>query len=66
MKLWRCSKPFNQQIIQRNRNRFQLITNPYRYLTNEELHDDLAMKKVNEVIPILAKKHEKRPIGHND
>lgn len=65
VQLWGCTKPSNQAIIQRSQNYcLRLITNAYRYVTNQELHDDLEIKYVSEVIQEFATKHEKRLLRH--
>ena len=43
-----------------------MITDAYRYVTNDELHDDLAIKRVDEVIQDYATKHEKRLLRHTN
>ena len=52
----------NQSI---SHNKFlRLITNSYHYVTNQELHDDLEIKWVYEVIQDFATKHERRLLRH--
>lgn len=65
IQLWGCTKYSNRQIIQRCQNKFlRLIANAYRYVTNEELHRELNIKWVIEVIQQYAVKHEKRLLNH--
>lgn len=67
VQLWGCTRLSNQMIIQRSQNKFlRLITNAYRYVTNEELHKDLAIKWVSEVISEHAVNHEKRLLRHTN
>lgn len=59
-----CTKESNKLIIQRCQNTFlRMITDAYRYVTNEE-HNDLDIKWVNEVIQDYAVKREKRLLRH--
>ena len=47
-------------IIRRCRNKcLRMITDAYRYVTNDELHNDLAIKWVDEVIQNCATEHER-------
>lgn len=67
IQLWGCTKETNKLIIQRCQNKIlRMITDAYRYVTNEELHNDLAIKWVNEVIQDYALKHEKRLLCHTN
>jgi len=67
IQLWGCTKKSNRLIIQRCQNQFlRAITNAYRYVTNEELHDDLNIKWVDEVIQEFAIKHERRLHQHTN
>lgn len=63
--LWGCAKKSNVDIIQTSQNKFlRMITNAYRYVTNEEIHGDLEIKKVADVIRENALGHEKRLHNH--
>lgn len=67
VQLWGCTKPSNQLIIQRSQNKcLRLITNAYRYVTNEELHNDLSIKWVHEVTQEYARNHERRLSRHTN
>lgn len=43
-----------------------MITNAYRYVTNEELHNDLAIKLIEDVIQEAAQKHDKKLLCHSN
>lgn len=63
--LWGCTHKSNRDMIQRSQNKFlRMITNAYRYVTNREIHDDLEIKWIDEVIRECAIKHEKRLLSH--
>lgn len=65
--LWGCSKKSNIDIIQTSQNNFlRMITNAYRYVTNKEIHRDLEIKWVAEVIREIAFGHEKRLHNHTN
>lgn len=65
--LWGCAKKSNTDIIQISQNNFlRMITNAYRYVTNKEIHNDLRIEWVNEVIRENAIKHEKRLLNHTN
>lgn len=65
--LWGCAKKSNTNIIQTRQNTFlRMITNAYRYVSNKEIHDDLQIEWVNEVIQQNAIKHEKRLLNHTN
>lgn len=65
IQLWGCTKQSNRDIIQRSQNKFlRMITNAYRYITNVEIHNDLGISWVDEVIQEYAIKHEKRLRHH--
>lgn len=67
IQLWGCTKQTNRLIIQRCQNKFlRAITNAYRYVTNEEIHDDLNVKWIDEVIQEFAIKHERRLLQHTN
>lgn len=65
--LWGCAKKSNTDIIQTSQNNFlRMITNAYRYVTNKEIHNDLKIKWVAEVIRENAIRHEKRLLNHTN
>lgn len=67
IQLWGCTKQSNRDIIQRSQNKFlRMITNAYRYVTNLELHSDLEIGWINDVIREYATKHEKRLLNHTN
>lgn len=67
IQLWGCTKQSNRDIIQRSQNKFlRMITNAYRYVSNVEIHNDLDIRWVNEVIQEHAIKHEKRLLNHTN
>lgn len=67
IQLWGCAKQSNRNVIQRSQNNFlRTITDAYRYVTNQDLHNDLAIKWINEVIQEYATKHEKRLLNHTN
>ena len=67
IQLWGCTKQSNRDIIQRSQNKFlRMITNAYRYVTNLELHNDLGIAWINDVICDYAIKHEKRLLNHTN
>ncbi|KAL3266056.1 hypothetical protein HHI36_010243, partial [Cryptolaemus montrouzieri] len=54
-------------IIQRCQNKFlRLITNAYRYVTDEELHNDFEIKWALKVIQDFDLKHERRLFIHTN
>ena len=65
VQLWGCTHRSNRDIIQRTQNKvLRMITNAYRFVTNEEIHKDLKIKKVEEIIREFALKHEMRLLAH--
>lgn len=65
--LWGCTKKTNRLVIQRCQNKvLRLITNAYRYVTNEEIHRDLNVEYVDEVIRVYANNHERRLQQHSN
>lgn len=65
--LWGCARKSNIDIIQISQNKFlRMITNAYRYVTNEEIHRDLEIKWVTDVIRENAIRHEKRLHKHTN
>ncbi len=54
--LWDCAKKSNTDIIRTSQNNFlRMITNAYRYVTNKDIHNDLEIEWVSEVIRENAK-----------
>jgi len=43
-----------------------MATNAYIYVSNEELHRELGVNWVNQVIQEYAEKHEKRLVQHSN
>ena len=65
VQLWGCTHRSNRDLIQRTQNKIlRMITNAYRFVTNEEIHKDLKIKKVEEIIREFAIKHEMRLLAH--
>lgn len=65
--LWGCAKKSNIDIIQTSQNKFlRMITNAYRYVTNEEIHKDLEIKRVADVVRENALRHEKKLHKHTN
>lgn len=67
IQIWGCTKSANRMIIQRSQNKFlRVITNAYRFVTNEEIHKDLHIKTIDEVISEYARKHHERLRQHDN
>jgi hypothetical protein len=65
--LWGWAHKSNREVIQRSQNKFLCtITNAYHYVSNKELHRDLNIKWIEEVIQEHANKHEKRLLVHTN
>lgn len=65
--LWGCTHKSNRDMIQRSQNKFlRMVTNAYRYVTNREIHNDLEIKWIDDVIRECAIKHEKRLLTHTN
>jgi len=65
--LWGCAKKSNTDIIQTCQNNFlRMITKAYRFVTNKEIHNDLKIQLVTEVIRENAIKHENRLLNHTN
>lgn len=63
--LWGCAKSSNRQIIQRIQNHFvRMIAKAYRYTSNADLHKDLKLESVDEIIQKRAIKYELRLLKH--
>lgn len=67
IQVWGCTKQSNRNIIQKCQNKFlRLITKAYRYVSNSEIHKDLKIKMINEVVEEYAGKHKKRLLNHTN
>lgn len=67
IQLWGCTKNSNRLIIQRLQNGIiRTITNARWYQRNEDLHRDLDLKLVNDIIKDFAKSHEMRLTHHTN
>lgn len=65
--LWGCTHKSNRDIIQRSQNKFlRMVTNAYRFVTNKEIHNDLEIQLIDDVIRECAIKHEKRLLTHTN
>ncbi len=65
--LWGCAKKSNTDIIQTSQNKIlRMITNAYRYVTNREIHNNLKIEWVYEVIRANAIKHERTLHNHTN
>ncbi len=65
IQFWWCTKPSNRLIIQHSQNKcLRVMTNIYRYTSNDMLHSDLSIKWVEEVIREFASHHEERLQKH--
>ncbi len=61
IQLWGCTKPSNRLIIQRSQSKFlRVLVDAYRYTRNEEIHRDLDIPWVDEVIRVFAQHYEER------
>ena len=67
LQLWGCAKPSNRDLIQAKQSIIlRIITDAYRYSRNADIHNDLKMKFVEDVIRDYAKAHEKRLHQHTN
>lgn len=65
--LWGCTKQSNRNIIQRSQSKFlRAAVNAYRFTRNEDIHRDLGIKMVDEVIRDIAGRHERRLHRHEN
>jgi hypothetical protein len=61
IQLWGCAIDSNIQVIQRYQNKvLKYIVNAPWYVRNSDLHRDLGIEKVTDIIAKFAKSHEKR------
>jgi hypothetical protein len=62
-----CTKPSNTDVIQKFQNKVlrNIVDAPW-YVRNADLHRDLKMEKVTTEIRRFARKHEERPLHHDD
>jgi uncharacterized protein YeeX (DUF496 family) len=65
IQLWGCASEFNIQVIQRYQNKvLKCIVNAPRYVGNSDLHHDLGIETVTDIIAKFAKSREKRLQDH--
>jgi hypothetical protein len=61
IQLWGCTSESNIQVIQRYQNKvLKCIVNAPWYVRNNDLHRDLRIETVSDIIAKFAKSHEKR------
>lgn len=67
IELWGCSKPSNTKILQTFQSKtLRMITNAPWYVTNQTLHNDLAIPYVNDAIKSHSVKYKDRSNEHNN
>jgi uncharacterized protein YeeX (DUF496 family) len=65
LQLWGCASDSNIQVIQRYQNKvLKCIVNAPWYVQNSDLHSDLRIETVTDIIAEFAKSHEKRLQDH--
>jgi uncharacterized protein YeeX (DUF496 family) len=65
IQLWGCASDFNIQVIERYQNKvLKCIVNASWYVRNSDLHCDLGIETVTDIIAKFAKSHEKRLQDH--
>jgi hypothetical protein len=65
IQLWGCASESNIQVIQRYQNKvLKYIVNAPWYVRNSDLHRDLGIETVTDIITKFAKSHEKRLQDH--
>jgi uncharacterized protein YeeX (DUF496 family) len=65
IQLWGCASASNIQMIQRYQNKvLKCIVNAPWYVRNSDLHRDLGIETVADIIVKFAKSHEKRLQDH--
>jgi uncharacterized protein YeeX (DUF496 family) len=65
IELWGCASESNIQVIQRYQNKvLKCIVNAHWYVRNSDLHRDLGIETVTDIIVKFAKSHEKRLQDH--
>jgi hypothetical protein len=62
--LWGCSKPSNITIIQRLLNKVLRGIDAPWYVRNSDLHRDLNIESVTDIIKKMAQNHERRLHNH--
>lgn len=61
IQLWGCAKKANRLVIQRVQNKIlRMLTDARWYQRNEDLHSDLNLRTVEEVIRDFSIQHERR------
>jgi uncharacterized protein YeeX (DUF496 family) len=65
IQLWGCASDSNIQVIQRYQNKvLKCIVNVPWYVRNSDLHRDLGIEAVTDIIAKFAKSHEERLQDH--
>jgi hypothetical protein len=65
--LWGCASESNIQVIQRYQNKvLKCIVNAPWYVRNSDLHRDLEIETVTDIIAKFAKSREKRLLNVNN
>jgi hypothetical protein len=65
MQFWSCASDSNIQVIQRYQNKvLKCIVNAPWYVRNSDLHRDLGIETVTDIIAKFARSHEKRLQDH--
>jgi uncharacterized protein YeeX (DUF496 family) len=65
IQLWGCARESNIHVIQRYQNKvLKCIVNAPWYVRNSDLHCDLGIETVTDIIAKFAKSHEKRLQDH--
>jgi uncharacterized protein YeeX (DUF496 family) len=65
IQLWGCASESNIQVIQRYQKKvLKCIVNATWYVRNSDLHRDLGIETVTDIIGKFAKSHEKRLQDH--
>jgi uncharacterized protein YeeX (DUF496 family) len=65
IQLWGCASDSNIQMIQHYQNKvLKCIVNAPWYVRNSDLHRDLGIESVTDIIAKFAKSHEKRLQDH--
>jgi hypothetical protein len=60
VQLWGCASEYNIQVIQRYQNKvLKCIVNAPWYVRNSDLHRDLGIETVTDIIAKFAKSHER-------
>jgi uncharacterized protein YeeX (DUF496 family) len=62
---WSCVSDFNIEVIQRYQNKLlKCIVNATRYVRNSDLHRDLGIESITDIIPKFANSQEKKLQDH--